>query len=187
MSDCNESMNIIPGTEADGLRRCCFDKECLERCCPSLIAGPTGPTGPTGPRGTGSVLFSERPVGDESFADGEQIPVDFVSRVGTDLSYDAAHQSVKVEKTGTYYIHWALLVRCSAGDIVVTLEDRGSGTVYARSGGREGANLLTASTALALEKGVELVLRNRSGRPVLLGTAVGNGHSWSAQLTALSL
>jgi len=92
-----------------------------------------------------------------------------------------------VERDGVYYAHWSLLVRCGAGDVVVTLEDRKTGTIYARSGAREGGDLISSSMVRELAKGTELVLRNRSGHPMLLGTANGNGQSWTAVLTVASL
>ena len=69
MADCKDNMNIVPGREADGLRRGWDWDHCGPRCCPSLIVGPTGPTGapgatgPTGPVGAPGMIGYTGPTG----------------------------------------------------------------------------------------------------------------------------
>lgn len=69
MADCKDNMNIVPGREADGLRRGWDWDHCEPRCCPSLIVGPTGPTGapgatgPTGPVGAPGMIGYTGPTG----------------------------------------------------------------------------------------------------------------------------
>lgn len=90
--------------------------------------------------------------------------------------------------------NWSILAHsedsCCTGDYFVTLEHLGSQEVLASSGSKYGLYYDNGETAVhghtvqALENGAELVLRNRSGRTMLLSTIDnGSGLSYCASIT----
>ena len=159
--------------------------------------GPTGPTGPTGPIGPAaatreaSALVAEQttPPAD-AIADGGTIPLNLVRNIGGDLSYDAAQNGVRAQADGAYHVEWNLNLTRADGDVVVTLENADSAEVYARSGDKQSANAahsVAGSSVVTLQTGDTLILRNRSGAPVTLAAANGNGEAYAASLTVTRL
>ena len=156
--------------------------------------GPTGPTGPTGPAATtreASALVAEQttPPAD-AIADGGTIPLNLVRNIGGDLSYDAAQNGVRAQADGAYHVEWNLNLTRADGDVVVTLENADSAEVYARSGDKQSANAahsVAGASVVTLQTGDTLILRNRSGAPVTLAAANGNGEAYAASLTVTRL
>ena len=115
------------------------------------------------------------------------MPVPVSTIAGTRLSFNAANNTVTVNTPGLYYVSWNALFDQGAGDVVVTLEDAATGTIYARSGSAGTGTSVTGSTAVTLPAGAQLALYNRSGRAITLDQAAGNGADYAASLTVVGL
>ena len=96
----------------------------------------------------------------------------------------------RAQADGAYHVEWHLNLTRADGDVVVTLENADIAEVYARSGDKQRANAahsVAGSSVVTLQTGDTLILRNRSGAPVTLAAANGNGEAYAASLTVTRL
>lgn len=124
MPKCDDvNMNIVRGSDS-GLG--------YNRCCPSLIAGPTGPmgvpsavgsTGPTGPTGEAATSSNALAytVAASTVAAGAEVPLETVNIQGPDISQSDANTLLL--QPGTYLVQFVSDVSGTNADFGAALQN----------------------------------------------------------------